>query len=105
MQRSLHVFDTIHYDLWGHRLFIDSFRYYVIFVDNYSRFTSFYPLKAKFDFYGALESFVAVVQTQFSCKIKVFQSDGGTEFTNTRVRSLFTKNQNHHRMSCLDTPH
>lgn len=32
-------------------------------------------------------SFYAVVQTQFLCKIKIFQSDGGIEFLNHKVRS------------------
>lgn len=48
--------------------------------------------------------FVALVQTQFSCKIKIFQSDGGTEFTNDRVRTLLSKIGTHHRLSCPYTP-
>lgn len=106
LQRSLHVLDLVHCDLWGPSPVpsMDGFRYYVIFVDDYSRFTWFYPLKVKSDFYHVLESFVALVQTQFSCKVKVFQSDGGTEFTNGRVRTFFNKNGTHHRMSCPYTP-
>lgn len=106
LQRSLHVFDLVHCDLWGPSPItsFDGFRYYVIFVDDYSKFTWFYPLKKKSDFYNVLESFVALVQTQFTCKLKVFQSDGGTEFTNGRVKSLFSSNETHHRMSCPYTP-
>lgn len=41
---------------------------------------------------------------QFSLKLKIFQSDGGTEFLNNRVRNLFLKNGTHHQMSCPYTP-
>ncbi|KAL4584277.1 hypothetical protein LXL04_008873 [Taraxacum kok-saghyz] len=71
---------------------MDGFRYYAVFIDDYSRFTWFYPMKAKSDFYNILASFMALVQTQFSSKIEVFQSDGGTEFKNSRVRELFNTN-------------
>ncbi|GJR41372.1 retrovirus-related pol polyprotein from transposon RE1 [Tanacetum coccineum] len=36
--------------------------------------------------------------------IKVFQSDGGTEFTGTSVRTLLAKNGTHHCLSCPYTP-
>ncbi|GKB35432.1 retrovirus-related pol polyprotein from transposon TNT 1-94 [Tanacetum coccineum] len=106
LKRSLHVLDLIHCDLWGPSpvMSVDGFRYYAIFVDDYSRFTWFYPMKAKSDFYNVFVAFVALVQTQFSCKIKVFQSDGGTEFTNNQVRTLLSNNGTHHQLSCPYTP-
>nr|GEW17814.1 putative reverse transcriptase domain-containing protein [Tanacetum cinerariifolium] len=105
-KRASHILHLIHCDLWGPSpvTSMDGYRYYVIFVDDFSRFTWFYPLKAKSDFYSVFENFVALVQTQFSCNIKVFQSEGGTEFTNERVRNLLSKNGTHHRMSCPYTP-
>lgn len=106
LKRSLHVLDLIHCDLWGPSPIVsmDGYRYYVIFVDDFSRFTWFYPLKVKSDFYGVLLAFVNMVQTQFSSKIKMFQSDGGTEFVNERVRKLFMENGTHHRLSCPYSP-
>ncbi|KAJ0799808.1 putative RNA-directed DNA polymerase transcription factor Lambda-DB family [Helianthus annuus] len=98
--------EIIHCDLWGPSPIksVDNFVYYVAFIDDYSRFTWLYPLRAKSDFFNALSIFVPFVQTQFSTKIKVFQSDGGTEFTNNRVRILFEQNGTQHRMSCPYTP-
>lgn len=60
--------------------------YLVIFVDDYSRFTWFYPPKQKSDFYDVLIRFNTFVTNQFSRTIKTFQSDCGTEFTNHRVQ-------------------
>nr|KAJ0193381.1 hypothetical protein LSAT_V11C800390800 [Lactuca sativa] len=67
-------------------------------------FTWFYPLKTKSDFPTILDVFLKFVQTQFSCKIKVFQSDGGTEFLNHNVQRILTDNGTFHRVSCLYTP-
>lgn len=106
LKRSMHVLDLVHCDLWGPSpvVSIDGFRFYAIFIDDYSRFTWFYPMKAKSDFSKVLATFVALVQTQFSCKIKIFQSDGGTEFTNNHVQALLSQNGTHHRLSCPYTP-
>ncbi|KAJ0853298.1 putative RNA-directed DNA polymerase [Helianthus annuus] len=98
--------EIIHCDLWGPSPIksVDNFLYYVAFVDDYSRFTWLYPLRAKSDFFNALSIFVPFVQTQFSTKIKIFQSDGGTEFTNNRVRNFFEQHGILHRLSCPYTP-
>ncbi|KAI3500548.1 hypothetical protein L1887_36372 [Cichorium endivia] len=105
-KRAKHVLDLIHCDLWGPAPIAstDGFLYYVIFVDDYSRFTWFYPLKRKSDFAQTLSTFLTFVQTQFGCKVKEFQSDGGTEFLNHRISQLFITNGTHHRVSCPYTP-
>lgn len=105
-KRALHVLDLIHCDLWGPGPVpsTDGYLYYVIFVDDHSRFTWFYPLTHKSDFAQTLENFLTFVQTQFSCKVKTFQSDGGTEFLNHQVQHTFLANGIHHQVSCPYTP-
>lgn len=44
------------------------------------------------------------VENQFSCKIKIFQSDGGTEFTKSRLQTHFIKCGIQHLKSCPYTP-
>ncbi|KAI3514490.1 hypothetical protein L1887_12931 [Cichorium endivia] len=105
INRSSHPLDLIHCDLWGPApIMSDGYLYYVVFVDDYSRFSWFYPLKTKNGFYGVLQAFITLLQTQFSRKIKVFQSDGGTEFVNHTVRKIFEDNGTFHRLSCPYTP-
>lgn len=92
IKRSLHPLDLIHYDLWEPAPVVsDGFLYYVVFMDDYSHFSWFYPLKSKHGFYVVLKAFISLVQTQFFIKIKVFQSDGGIEFVNHIVRNIFEK--------------
>ena len=100
--RALNLLDLVHCDLWGPSPIAsnDNYRYYVIFVDDHSRFSWLYPLKAKSDFSRVLVGFLNMVQTQFSRKIKIFQSDGGTEFFNHHVKSIFEANGTLHRSSC-----
>ena len=75
-------FDLIHSDLWGPSLELSHFglSYYVIFVDNYSRFKWLYHLKWKSDALSIFLEFQTFLENQFSIKIKAFQSDGGGEF-------------------------
>lgn len=85
---ALHVLDLAHCDLWRRtpNLSTDGFCYYAIFIDEFSRFTWFYHLKRKSDFFETLKVFLTFVHTQFSTKLKVFQSDGGTGFVNSHVK-------------------
>ncbi|KAJ9557137.1 hypothetical protein OSB04_011751 [Centaurea solstitialis] len=105
-KRSSDPSDLVHCDLWGPSpvISVDGYSYYVAFVDDYSRFTWLYPLKTKSGFYSVLTAFIKFVETQFSQKIKVFQSDGGTEFVNNHVRKIFEENGTLHRISCPYTP-
>jgi hypothetical protein len=97
--------DLIHCDLWGPSPVSSnlSYKYYVIFIDDHSRFTWLYPLKFKSDFFHIFIQFQKFVETQFSLKIKSFQSDGGTEFTNRQFQDHLLKCGIHHQMSCLYT--
>src|ERR1043165_9888140 len=76
-KRAQQVLDLIHCDLWGPAPIASTggYLYYVIFVDDHSRFTWFYPLKAKSDFFNVLTTFSTLVQNQFSKTIKIFQCD------------------------------
>lgn len=55
-------------------------------------------------FYDIFVKFHKFVCTQFSSKVKIFQSDGGTEFVNHRLRHFFDMHGIQHRISCPYTP-
>lgn len=88
----------LHCDLLGLApiLCTNGYIHYAIFVYDFSRFTWFYPLKHKSYFAPVLKTFLPFVQTQFSCKVKVFQSDGGTEFSIDQGKTLFSENGTDH---------
>ena len=88
---SSNVFDKIHCDLWGPALVlsIGKFRFYACLVDDFSNYTWIIPLRNKSDFFAAYLSFEQSVERQFNKKIKIFHSDGGGEFVNSRLSSHF----------------
>lgn len=105
-KRALCVLDLVHCDLWGPTPVVsrDGFRYYALFVDDYSHFSWLYPLHTKSEFFEVLKRFTNLVCNQFNTSIKVFQSDGGTEFTNSNIRNFFAERGVLHRFSCPYTP-
>lgn len=45
-----------------------------------------------------------MIETQFERKIKVFQSDGGGEFTSLKFKEILAHSSIIHHMSCPDIP-
>ncbi|MDV3143336.1 MAG: DDE-type integrase/transposase/recombinase, partial [Sweet potato little leaf phytoplasma] len=80
--RTSAKFELIHTDLWGPAPLssIQGFKYYVLFLDDFSRYVWIYPLKQKNDTLAAFNHFVALVRTQFDSNIKALQTDNGGEF-------------------------
>lgn len=58
----------------------DKFKYYVIFVDHFTKYVWFYPLKKKSDTYDVFLRFRALVENFFKRRIVQFFSDNGGEF-------------------------
>lgn len=55
----------IHCDLWGPSPVVSTqgFKYYVILIDNHTRFTWFYPLRLKSEFFSIFLRFQQLVET------------------------------------------
>ena len=68
--------ELIFNDVWGHAR--DSFgrkKYYVSFIDDYSKFTWIYLLKFKPEVFSVFQEFQKLVKRQFNKKIITVQSD------------------------------
>ena len=89
--KSVIPFQIIHSDLWGPSpcVSIDGYKYYVTFIDEYSRHCWLFPLINKSDVYSVFIAYYHYVETQFSCKIKILQSDGGGEYTSQKLKVFF----------------
>ncbi|KAK0605807.1 hypothetical protein LWI29_030936 [Acer saccharum] len=68
-------------DVWGpaHLSSFDNSRYYVIFVDYFSKYTWLYPLKHKSDVPLVFKRFKTLVENFFNTQIKTVYSDGSGE--------------------------
>ena len=70
----------MHSDLWGPAPVTSSHghRFYIHFIDAFSKFSWLYPLVHKSDTYKAFLKFKPMVENLFGLKIKNLQAGGGT---------------------------
>ena len=94
--------ELIHSDVW-HPAIASSggYKYYVSFVDDYTRFTWIYLLKHKSDVEQVFYNFQAHVERLLDCKIKAVQSDWGGEYH--KLHLYFQCTGIFHRVSCPNT--
>jgi transposase InsO family protein len=81
----------IHSDLMGPFLHpsISKAMFFLIFVDDFSRFTWIYFLRQKFEVFQHLKDFKALVETQSGKKIKFLRTDNGGEYVNHEIHNIF----------------
>ena len=78
----------------------DGSRYYVLFVDDYTRYTWVYFMSHRSQLLTIYRSFVTMVRTQFSAHIQIFRSDSGGEFTSQAFRSFLSTEGTLPQLSC-----
>ncbi|CAH9103854.1 unnamed protein product, partial [Cuscuta europaea] len=80
--RAKKCFDIVHSDVWGISPIISHarYKYFVTFIDDFSRYTWVYFLRSKSEVLSVFQTFVAYVETQFSTGIKILRSDSGGEY-------------------------
>ena len=102
--RVSHPLALVHSDLWGPApiLSTTSARYFLLFVDDFSRFTWIYVLHSKDQVSSTFLKFKALVETQFNLSIKNLQSNNGGEFK--ALAPHLAKHGIHHQFSCPYTP-
>uniref|UniRef100_A0ACD5TNX4 Uncharacterized protein n=1 Tax=Avena sativa TaxID=4498 RepID=A0ACD5TNX4_AVESA len=94
--------ELIHSDVWGPTVTsIGGFKYYVSFLDDFSRFTWIYLLKRKSDVEEAFYTFQKHVERMLNTKIRAVQSDWGGEYH--RLSRYFQREGILHRVSCPHT--
>ena len=74
-------------------------RYGLLLIDDYSRMGWFYPLGRKSDTYGAFKIWVARVELESSCKLKIFRTDNGGEFLSKDFKDLLHSKGTIHQLS------
>ncbi|TXG53583.1 hypothetical protein EZV62_018839 [Acer yangbiense] len=80
--RLILSWSILYSDVWGPAptLSGDGYRYYIVFVNAYTRYSWTYPLHLKSEALVVFVKFRAMVELQLDKKIKVFQADMGGEY-------------------------
>jgi len=84
LRESTTPLELIHSDVWS--TFTPSLsgcRYYVIFIDDYTRFCWLSSISHKSNVYSTFVNFKLLVEKQFNYTIKQFQSDNRGEYCST----------------------
>ena len=80
--RATKTLELVYSDVWGPApsLSNEGYRYYVHFLDDYSRFTWIYPLHTKSEVKIVFTQFLAMVERMFGRKLVCLQTDWGGEY-------------------------
>ncbi|KAG8499382.1 hypothetical protein CXB51_005988 [Gossypium anomalum] len=79
-------------------------RYFILFIDDYTRYCWIYFLKHKSEVAQVFIKFKAAVETETGCKIKTIRSDNGTEYTSAQFQSLCKYAGIKHQLTNIYTP-
>ncbi|PKU66399.1 Retrovirus-related Pol polyprotein from transposon TNT 1-94 [Dendrobium catenatum] len=98
--------ELIHSDVWGPApsASASGLLYYVIFVDDYSRFTWLFPMYHKSDVYPIFTMFKTNIENYTSRKIKCLRTDGGGEYMSKQFTTFLQHHGIQHQVSCPHTP-
>ncbi|CAM8957622.1 unnamed protein product [Rhodiola kirilowii] len=104
--RASTPFELVHSDVWGPCPVpsVPGFRYFVTFVDDFSRMTWIYFMKSRSELLQHFSSFCAEIQTQFGVPVKILRSDNAKEYLSAPFHEFMQKHGIIHQTSCVDTP-
>ncbi|CAM8877197.1 unnamed protein product [Rhodiola kirilowii] len=99
-------FELVHSDVWGPCPVpsVPGFRYFVTFVDDFSRMTWIYFMKNRSELFQHFSSVCAEIQTQFGVPVKILRSDNAKEYLSAPFHEFMQKHGILHQTSCVDTP-
>ena len=92
----------VYSDVWGPAPItsLNGFRYYVSFIDAYSRFTWFFPLKNKSQVLSSFIHFKNTMENLLGSTIKIFRTDCGGEYSKNAFQSLCSSHGILHQFTC-----
>ena len=95
----------MHSDIWGltPTTTVHDYRYYVLFIDDYSRFTWIYFLKHRSELSRNYIEFANMIHTQFSFSIKILCTNNALEYKDSTLLSFLSQQGTIVQRSCPHT--
>ncbi|KAH0765122.1 hypothetical protein KY285_000993 [Solanum tuberosum] len=99
-------FELVHTDLMGptRTTSCSGYRYAMILIDDFSRFTWVYFLREKNEALSKFVEFSSIIEKEFGQKVKCLSSDNGGEFMSTKFFQFCEENGIQRQMTCPNTP-
>ena len=103
--RSSRVGELLHMDLATiGELGLNEEKYFLLIIDDYTRYSFFYPLKRKSDCFNAISSLIMQIFNKTGRYPEKIRSDNGGEFVNSDFNSLCQEKGIIQQTSCDYTP-
>ena len=98
--------ELVHSDVWGPCPVMSptGFKYFVTFVDDFSRVTWLYLMNNRSELFSHFSVFCDEIQTQFHVSIQILRSDNVKEYLSEPFQSFMLQHGILHQTSCVDTP-
>ena len=76
------LLDVVHSDVWGpaQTATFGGCRYYVTFIDDFSRYTWIFPMRMKSEVFTHFQKFKSEVEKTTGRHVRCLRSDGGKEY-------------------------
>lgn len=99
--RATSLLELIHSDVCGpmQQVSIGGARYFVTFIDDFSRRVYIYPIKNKSEVFEKFVEYKNRVENELNKKIKILRSDNGTEYKNNNFDTYLKKHGILHQTS------
>ena len=100
--------EIVYADTWGPAQIqgVGKYNYFVLFIDDFSRYTRLYLLKTKesTEVLDKFKSYESELKTQFNASVKCLHSDRGGEFLNMEFGQYLRIKGIRHQLTTHDTP-
>ena len=97
--------EIVHSDVWGPAPITSNngTRFYVIFVDDFTRFTWFFPLHHKSQVLSSFMHFKSTMENLLSCTLKILRTDCGGEYSKHEFQNFCSSTGVLHQFTCPHT--
>ncbi|KAE8725329.1 hypothetical protein F3Y22_tig00008957pilonHSYRG00078 [Hibiscus syriacus] len=103
--RGKNVLELVHSDVWQAPVTsLGGAKYFVSFIDDYSRRCWVHPIKKKSDVFSTFKNFKARVELDSGNKIKCFRTDNGGEYTSEEFDDFCKKECIKRQFTVANTP-
>ena len=88
-KRAFTPFELVHSNVWGCPVMSPiRFKYFVTFVNDFSRVTWLYLMKSRSKPFSHFSAFYAEIQTQFHVSVQTLRSDNANEYLSEPFQSF-----------------
>ena len=103
---SNHLLELVHSDVNGpmETPSLGGSRYFVSFVDDYSKWTVVYPMKSKSETFSYFKKFHIHAEKYTSKRIKTIRTDNGGEYISKQFKSYIEQHGIEHQLTVSYTP-